>query len=490
MAPNSNGRSAPRVNRQQRRSATKQGQDGAPTTASPASLAEGLFNSARHLHITGQFAQAEALYRQALQVAPRHVDSMGFLGGLVLQAGRAPEAAELLGQALTLAPHAPVLHFNMAAAFRALGRPQDAVAHYKRSIQLQPNQPAAYNNMARALQDMGLLDDAAAAYDRALTLAPDPRVYCNLGNLRLEQGEFAGAAECYERAAALAPTMAEPPNGLGSALLRQDRPDLAVAPLQHAVSLRPNFVEAHNNLVRAWLGCGDPAAALAAVRKSLAIADTPEARELFVTCAAAAPIPADVARFAPLLHRALDERWGRPGDLAGLATQIAVRQEPLAGCIHRAEQAWPERLAADVFGEPGVAAIASDRLLCSLLEAAPVCDPGLERVLTNARMALLHIAAENAETHADELAFWCALAQQCCVNEHVFADTPQEQALVAGLRDRLSAALDSGADIPLLWPVAVAAYASLVGLGGAAGLPDRTWPAPVAALLTGQLAKP
>ena len=114
-----------------------------------------------------------------------------------------------------------------------------------------------------------------------------------------------------------------------------------------------------------------------------------------------------------------------------------------------------------------LAALADDRLLRALLESAPVRNPDMERFLTVVRSLVLQAAAQTEATAAlDEptLAFACALARQCFINEYVFAETDTDLAQVAALRDRIDAALAAGAPVHPIWLAAVGCFAPLHAL--------------------------
>jgi predicted O-linked N-acetylglucosamine transferase (SPINDLY family) len=68
------------------------------------------------------------------------------------------------------------------------------------------------------------------------------------GNALTVQGKTEQAVACYERALSLKPDYAEAHNGLGLALAMQGQIDQAIAHFSKAVTLRPNLVAAHNNL--------------------------------------------------------------------------------------------------------------------------------------------------------------------------------------------------------------------------------------------------
>ena len=78
------------------------------------------------------------------------------------------------------------------------------------------------------------------------------------------------------------------------------------------------------------------------------------------------------------------------------------------------------------FGLPELEAIATDRLLQSLLLKTPVCDVALERLLTRARLTMLDLATAPADVPREVLDFCCALSQQCFINEYLFACGTEE----------------------------------------------------------------
>jgi len=105
---------------------------------------------------------------------------------------------------------------------------------------------------------------------------------------------------------------------------------------------------------------------------------------------------------------------------------------------------------------------------------------------------MLDLAASDAAqaVAGEELAFCCALARQCFINEYVFACSEEEEKRAHELRDRLTAALQSDKPVPPLWPVAVAAYEPLHGVPTVDALLARSWPDPLAALFRQQIAEP
>ena len=172
------------------------------------------------------------------------------------------------------------------------------------------------------------------------------------------------------------------------------------------------------------------------------------------------------------------------------ATLVAVLP-PVGDAMRRASAAWPTRLTVDqLLGSAGLAAIAADPLLLCLLQSTPVREVALERLLTALRLALLDAAADGGPASEAVLAFCCALAKQCFINEYVFATTPAEDAQLERLKAALARALAAGAAIAPISLAAIAMYQPLHELPEAPALLEQTWPPVVDDVLTQQLREP
>jgi len=117
----------------------------------------------------------------------------------------------------------------------------------------------------------------------------------------------------------------------------------------------------------------------------------------------------------------------------------------------------------------------------------------MERFLTMARRAMLEAAA-GLKDAPDEigagLTFFSALACQCFINEYVFSHTEDEIQKASKLRASLVAALEARTGVPVLWPVAVAAYFPLCSLPPATRILDGQWPKAVTNVLIQQVREP
>jgi tetratricopeptide (TPR) repeat protein/SAM-dependent methyltransferase len=457
------------------------------------------YQNAVSLHQAGRLSEAEGIYRNILAIHPNHINSLHLLGVIAHQMGRNDVAVELIGQAIAANKRDADFHSNIGVALRELGRLDEAVEHFRQALKLRPDYADAHNNLGLCLKEQGQLAEAESRYRRALSISPDHgNAHNNLGIVLAEQHKFIEAEEHYRQAVALNPAFAGGYNNLALALMWQGKLAEAVGFYRKALALKPDYGDAYTNLATALVTAEEFAAALAALRCALMVKETHETRSLVVHCIKQLRSTQDAIAVRDLITRAMAEGWERPVELARVSAALVKHNPAVGECVERATKAWPRPLGEEeLFGASGPAAVGDDDLLRCLLESTPVWDIPLERFLTAARFALLERAETDVAAPAGEesaIGFYCALARQCFINEYVFACGDDELEKAKGLRDRLAAALSSGAAVPALWPVVVAAYFPLDTLPGAEQLLERasshSWPDAVAGVLVQQVSEP
>jgi tetratricopeptide (TPR) repeat protein/SAM-dependent methyltransferase len=489
---------------------------------------EQVFGRAIGLHQNGQLTQAETLYRQVLAAAPDHLDALNLFGVLALQTGRSELAVELIGKAIALNDKVPDFHNNIGEAFRRLGRLDEAIAHFTKAVDLEPGFGEALHNLANMLNGQGRLDEAAEAYSRMLRLKPDSvPAHRGLANIRRRQARFDEAVKLLQQAVNFAPGSAQTHNDLAIALREHGRLDDAIGHFQRALALEQNFPEAHSNLGNALRERGELAAAAGHLENALALKpnfpaalhnlalvrlaagrheqaltsiiqalgseESEDTKAQFVRCLREDGSLGAAPHVRPFLLRALSEPWGRPSELVNAAvnaiTSDAAAKELMSRAPAGAADATPSR---ECVKDPAFATLAGDELLRCLLEAAPITHPGLERLLTSLRSALLQTSLEGPQEPWPDFAFafFCALARQCFINEYVFALSDAERERSDALCGALSAALRAQAAVPAWRVVTAACYRPLHSIEFADKLLAMSWPEAVDGLLTQQLREP
>jgi len=191
------------------------------------------------------------------------------------------------------------------------------------------------------------------------------------------------------------------------------------------------------------------------------------------------------AHFSKALTLGMDER----------AVTFILQSPIIAMYVARIAGKWPLPVTnAELFGTESVNRLATDLFLRCAMEATTLASVQLEVLLGYARAELLRLAGEqdedNDEVDTDVVAFACALARHCFINEYVHAQAESEGGLASVLRDRLVQDLASEAAITPLTLAVVAAYFPLHAVPMAEALLRRDWPASVTGLLKVQLREP
>ncbi len=232
------------------------------------------------LHKQGNAVEAEGLYDKVLKLNPRNGDALNLKSVLATARGQHSAALALSDRAVAAMPASADAHFNRAIVLSALGRNQDALAAYTKAIALRPAYGDALLNSGLVLHKMGRIDQAVDMFRGAIAASPhDQRGYYNLGVCLTEllpkakpDSRAALTAEgrtAFEKALSLNPKSAE--TYYAFATLHSENGDhgRAAALVRTALTLRPDWSDAWNNLGNHYEGLGDRSAAVAAFDRAL-----------------------------------------------------------------------------------------------------------------------------------------------------------------------------------------------------------------------------
>jgi tetratricopeptide (TPR) repeat protein len=116
------------------------------------------------------------------------------------QAGRLDEAEAMYRRALAISPRHAGTNHNLGVVTAAQGRHQSAIAYFDEVIAAEPNYAAAHYNRAVALQELGRSREAIRGFAQACALEPDRYdAHRALGFLRLAEGERGRALDHFAR---------------------------------------------------------------------------------------------------------------------------------------------------------------------------------------------------------------------------------------------------------------------------------------------------
>ena len=234
-------------------------------------------------HRAGDLMTAARLYDDILEINPNHSDALQLSAMILSDSGAAEAASARYDHAINLAPNSAFIHNNRGVNLKRMKRFEEAILSFERALVLKPDYVQAQVNRGDTLRGMGRLDDARLSYEAALSDSPTDktilrklaRVIRDLGfseeALRLLQtqalqeldsadelmqlSELLQDTENYEAALeALSRILRREPNNamchFKSGILRHllNRPFEALDSFHTAISLKPDWTEAYNNI--------------------------------------------------------------------------------------------------------------------------------------------------------------------------------------------------------------------------------------------------
>lgn len=162
------------------------------------------YTVARLCERRGQPAQAEALYKTAIQRFPNKVGPYHRLAVMRAQQGKFQEADEYFAKAIAIAPADPVL-LGDAGYCQYLQRNMDRAEQLlRRAVEANPRDPLNCNNLALVLAEKGGYEEALVMFKRA---GSESQAYANLAFIYARQGRVEKAKANYNYALTLDPKM-------------------------------------------------------------------------------------------------------------------------------------------------------------------------------------------------------------------------------------------------------------------------------------------
>jgi tetratricopeptide (TPR) repeat protein len=215
--------------------------------APPAPMSPLLQQAMAH-HRAGQLAEAEALYRQVLDVTSNHPDALHLLGVIASQVGNGALAVELIDRAIQARPKFAEAYCSRANALYLLGQHQAAAESYDKAIRLKADFAEACCNRANTLQILKRYQAALESSDQAIHLKPDfAEAHNNRGNALHAMQQYLPALESYDQAIRLKPDFAEAHNNRGNALHALVQYQAAIASFDKALERNPDYADARSN---------------------------------------------------------------------------------------------------------------------------------------------------------------------------------------------------------------------------------------------------
>ena len=208
----------------------------------------------------------ETLWRDVTIKSPNNSRGLMNYGNTLMAKGDYTGALGYFHRALTLAPQYSVLFVNLAIAEDATKQTAMAEQHFKEAMRLAPFSPDSYTFYARCLLAHGQSQRADTLIRSALSLSPtdvtardlltqidrkqtkSPEQYLDLSLQKYNEGNFEESLAAAQSALSLKPDYAEAFNNVCSACNKLGRYQEAIQACGEALRIKPDFDLARNNL--------------------------------------------------------------------------------------------------------------------------------------------------------------------------------------------------------------------------------------------------
>jgi Tfp pilus assembly protein PilF len=154
--------------------------------------------------------------------------------------GEFDEAEVLFKEVLEEAPNVPEAYLNLAFVYAHRKDWATAEANYLKALELRPGDPATTSGLAQVYMDSGQQEKAEALVNQAAgENAEDATAQFNRAVFLANSGDTVEAISAFEAALAADPSMAEAHYHLGTLLVGQDKVPEAIGHLETYLSMEP-----------------------------------------------------------------------------------------------------------------------------------------------------------------------------------------------------------------------------------------------------------
>jgi tetratricopeptide (TPR) repeat protein len=193
---------------QSQASTASQGSVSAPANPQDRTEAQKLFHRGNKSLAQGDYAQATALYEEALELDSSLAGALNNLGSSLSYLGRYEEAEQRFRQAMTINPTFSDPYANLGVLLRQKSYLQDSETLLRRALKLKPNDLDARTNLGLTLVFLGRHRDARACFAKVLKSAPrNVHALFGMGQIATVEGRFEEAETTFKRAIEINPKM-------------------------------------------------------------------------------------------------------------------------------------------------------------------------------------------------------------------------------------------------------------------------------------------
>ncbi len=232
-------------------------------------------NKGGSLHSVGQYKEAIACFRKALEINPHHAIAWSNMGHSLATIGEHEEAIQCFEHALKSNLRSANAWCNKGISLSALGRHDEAFGCFDQALEIDPQNAPAWNNKGNELSLLSRHDEAIRHYDQALAIDSNyAAAFRNKGDCLDHLGRHDEAINCYNRAVTIHPQYMNAWLRKAQCLSKLKRHDDASVCYNRALEINPKDKLTWNKKGAELWELGQHAAALECYERALRIDST------------------------------------------------------------------------------------------------------------------------------------------------------------------------------------------------------------------------
>lgn len=219
---------------------------------------------------TGRHEQARDSFETADRLAPDRPETLNNLARVLIGLGQVDEAVICLRRAANLDPQAPQIAANLGDALARRKKFDEAEREFRRAIALAPDSSDAHFLFAEMWRRQGRHREAIAEYNAAaLRREQYFEAYYSAGEMATFIEDWPTAQRFFAMAVRCNPRLVQAQYQLAYSQIKQGQLDSGVARAKELLARYPGYVDPYHALAQAELMQGNPSAAIEHYRTAL-----------------------------------------------------------------------------------------------------------------------------------------------------------------------------------------------------------------------------
>ena len=346
-------------------------------------------------------------------------------------------AQQLYNQVLKIDPNHSAALSNLGTIFKNLGNHQRAMNFYEKAIEINPNNVDAINNLGGIFKNLRDPQNAINCFKKIIKIDPNYKhSYFNLGVIYLDLEEYEKAKNCYEKTIEIDLNYADAHNNLGLVFKKLGENEKAKNCYEKAITINPNNIDTHNNLGKIFYTLGEIQKSLNCYEIVLKIDpnDITAINSLSYLLSSYKfnhKSKADKASFKKLILLLFKSNNIDPADISTHARLLLLSD-------NESNDLWKVVNTDTILKKKFIQNLLKEELFHLMLQKSLFAGIFWEKLLTKLRCEiLLNLENSNNDVLNEHLVFIISLAEQCWLNEFIYAQSEKEINFINKLKNKI-----------------------------------------------------